>query len=667
VGQGKLGSASSGKWEVGGQIGHYTVLDTIGAGGMGRVYQAKDPAGRVVAIKTISGADPELVLRFQREAEALATVDAHPAVVRIHTAGTHAGRPYLVMDYLSGGSLHDKLETDGPLAPEEAAWVVREVAQGIAHVHQHGILHRDLKPHNVLLDEDSGPHVADFGLARVQDAQGLTRSGSMLGTIGYMSPEQALGESDKVDARTDVYGLGGILFCALTGRAPFVGKAHEAVKAVVEGQAPSPRALVASVPPALDAICRRALARRPDHRPPSAEALAAELDAFLANPGGGDDGVRSHLPLLVTLGGVVLLLSAAVVIALAARMRTASAPAASPTPVASDPTPAATPTSPAPATPESAPDTPRVDPSQHPSGDCLRLALQLRERRSPPERADLIDAEAFLLRAVAEGEPLADVHLGLVQLELGHDKAGIDTLWQEFERDPVLLPASGGAIDPLRLTGRLSLVLALLEGRYGEPLDVRRGLGVWEGGGRDLHSMRITTGALPELDVDRLRAVSARDDVVPIVIFFCRKKPGDLALHSEQMDELVDLAEDLDDDGKDPSGPLRLLETAAEDGIDDPFAWFHLAEWYDDNDRDGPRSLELYLRCIDLEGFPHVRNEARREAAEALYYGPKEGVAQDLERARALLDEETLRRNSRAPELLEKIERKLAKQASGDR
>ena len=297
---------SSGEWSTGTAIAGYTVLEVLGAGGMGRVYHARNDMGREVAIKTILSADAELLRRFQRESELLAKVDAESGVVRVHTAGMHEGLPYLVMDYLPGGSLQERLAL-GPLDPGEAAWLVRELALGLARVHAHGVLHRDLKPQNVLFDEDGQPHLADFGLARAQGEDGLTRSGTMVGTIGYMAPEQALGRKDAIDARTDVYGLGAILFHALTGRAPFVGKAHEVVKAVVESPAPSPRAIDPEVPAALDALCRRALARQPQERFPSAEAFADALDAYLR----GDADPAPGPPLVLTSSLLALALALA--------------------------------------------------------------------------------------------------------------------------------------------------------------------------------------------------------------------------------------------------------------------------------------------------------------------------------------------------------------------
>jgi len=313
---------------------------------MGRVYEAWSPVlDRKVALKVLDPGGPvvpEDTARFATEARAVARLD-HPAIVAVHDAGAERGRPYLVMELVAGEALSARLARRGPLEPVAAAALVRDLARAVAHAHERGVLHRDLKPGNVLLDAEGRPRLTDFGLARVAGPwRGLTRTGDVLGTPAYMAPEQALGHHRAVDARTDLYGLGAILYEALTGRPPFAGDSFvEVVQKVVETRATAPSVLRPGLDPALEAVCARAMAKTPADRPASAADLAAELEAWIAGragarrPGGG----RRWLVLAAGVA-VGLLLGVAATAAVALSLRPAPADASpSPGPPPDSPTP----------------------------------------------------------------------------------------------------------------------------------------------------------------------------------------------------------------------------------------------------------------------------------------------------------------------------------------
>ena len=266
------------------RIGPYPVVSLISRGGMGEVWLARDPrTGEQVALKTLRAAyGPEELLRFQQEAEALLRLD-HPHVVKLRCADFQGDVPYLVEDLCPGGSLHGLLRRSGALGVTEAVTVAIKLCEAIAHAHKRGILHRDLKPKNVLFDARGEPCLVDFGLARDTFAPlgRLTATGEVLGTPAYMPPEQARGE--PVDERADVYGLGCILYAMLTGVAPFRGRdAGEVLDQVVACDPPRPRELRPELPRRLEATCLRAMSPHPALRHPSARALAAALRRSLS-------------------------------------------------------------------------------------------------------------------------------------------------------------------------------------------------------------------------------------------------------------------------------------------------------------------------------------------------------------------------------------------------
>jgi hypothetical protein len=255
---------------------------------MGVVYRATDPrlGGRAVALKLLLTDDsPGLgpLRRFVREIEVLGQIPPHANVVKLFGGGVDDGRAYYVMELIEGKSL-GALARGSPLAPERAARLLRDIASGMSHVHARGILHRDLKPENVLVDVEDRPHLCDFGLARMAESERLTRSGAIVGTPIWAAPEQLAAERDGVTERTDVYGLGGLLFFALTGEEPFQAKnLQELMRRVARDRAPAPSTLVPTTPPALDAIVARALEKMPGRRHESAAAFRDDLDRFLRN------------------------------------------------------------------------------------------------------------------------------------------------------------------------------------------------------------------------------------------------------------------------------------------------------------------------------------------------------------------------------------------------
>jgi WD40 repeat protein len=263
----------------------YRVEAILGTGGMGVVFRATHlRLNRAVALKmALAGAyaNPEERARFQREAEAIATL-RHPNIVQIYDVGEAQGRPYFTMEILEGGTLTEHLSRT-PLPAQRSAQLVSQLADAIEVAHQKGVLHRDLKPDNILLDADDNPKITDFGLACRMDAEaGLTRTGAVIGTPSYMAPEQARGERKEFGPAIDVYSLGAILYEVLTGRPPFRAEsATETVLQVLSQEPVSPSRLNSKVPRDLETICLKCLEKDPRRRYPSAGELADELKRFL--------------------------------------------------------------------------------------------------------------------------------------------------------------------------------------------------------------------------------------------------------------------------------------------------------------------------------------------------------------------------------------------------
>ena len=263
----------------------FEIVGLLGRGGMGVVYKARDTRlDRFVAIKTILAgpfAAPDLLNRFVTEATTVAKLE-HPNIVQLHAVSEAGGQPCLVMEFLSGGNLGQRLQGQ-PQPPRACAEMVQTLARAVHSAHKAGVVHRDLKPANVLLAADGTPKIGDFGLAKQLDSgAGPTRSGDILGTPSYMAPEQAGGMTRQVTPLIDVYALGAILYEMLTGRPPFL--ADDPIRTVMQvlGAEPvPPRRLQPGVPLDLETICLKCLEKRPDKRYKSAEALAEDLQRFL--------------------------------------------------------------------------------------------------------------------------------------------------------------------------------------------------------------------------------------------------------------------------------------------------------------------------------------------------------------------------------------------------
>ncbi|MCW2666673.1 MAG: spk, partial [Frankiales bacterium] len=268
--------------------GRYRLEETVARGGMATVYTATDTRlDRTVAVKVMHRAladDPEFVARFTREAKAAARLSS-PEVVAVHDQGTDpdSGLAYLVMEHIRGGTLRDLVREQGAQSPARAVALMRPVLRALAAAHAAGLVHRDVKPENVLLGDDGRIKVADFGLARAIEASTLTATtGLLLGTAAYLSPEQV--QHGAVDTRSDVYAAGVVLWELLTGTPPYGGdSAISLAYRHVHEDVPPPSTVVAGIPRALDELVVRATRREPSARPVDAGAFLAELDAVAAD------------------------------------------------------------------------------------------------------------------------------------------------------------------------------------------------------------------------------------------------------------------------------------------------------------------------------------------------------------------------------------------------
>jgi WD40 repeat protein len=275
--QARVGSAEA--------LGRFELRGLLGEGAFGTVYRAYDPLlDRDVALKIpkFSSRQTRFAERFQREARAAARL-RHPNIVAVFEGGAAQGQPYIASEYIEGLPLSDRIAAGPPEFRQSAAWV-RELAQALDYAHGEGIIHRDVKPANILLNAANRPQLMDFGLAKLvgdEDA-GLTADGSIVGTPAYMSPEQARGELEAVGPLSDQYSLGVVLYELLTGRKPFLGPPHTVIAQVAAEEPPAPRSFDARIPQDLEAICLRAMEKSPDRRYGDLSAMADDLERWLS-------------------------------------------------------------------------------------------------------------------------------------------------------------------------------------------------------------------------------------------------------------------------------------------------------------------------------------------------------------------------------------------------
>ena len=263
------------------RLGMYQLGATLGQGGMAQVYRGTDTVlGRVVAIKVLApqyAKDQAFVERFRREAQAAARLN-HPGVVSVYDTGSDQGIHYIVMEYVDGRTLHEVLRSEGRLQPERAAEVLAQVAEALSFAHHAGIVHRDVKPANIMIGRGGEVKVMDFGIARaVASTATLTATATVLGTASYLSPEQAQGEA--VDHRSDIYSLGVVAYECLVGEPPFVADTPVAVAYKHVREDPVlPTALVPEVGEDLQAVVMKALAKNPANRYATAEEMKEDLE-----------------------------------------------------------------------------------------------------------------------------------------------------------------------------------------------------------------------------------------------------------------------------------------------------------------------------------------------------------------------------------------------------
>ena len=263
------------------KLGRYEILSELGKGAMGVVYRARDPMlDRTVAIKTVNMAlDPgemaDYEARFTQEAKAAGGLN-HPNIVTVHDIGKSGNMAYMAMEFLEGRELRDLMSPGAPMAPARAVEIAAQVAEGLAYAHQHGVVHRDVKPANIMILNNGMAKITDFGIARMRMAEVRTQTGVVLGSPRYMSPEQVAGK--RAAPRSDIFSLGVILYEMLTGKPPFTGDDVTSIMfQILNLVPPSPSTINPAIPAVLDFIVAKALAKPPEDRYPDASDFARDL------------------------------------------------------------------------------------------------------------------------------------------------------------------------------------------------------------------------------------------------------------------------------------------------------------------------------------------------------------------------------------------------------
>ena len=271
--------------ELLGELGDYELLEEVGRGGQGVVFRARQKSlHRTVALKVINlgqWASKAHIKRFRREAEAAASLE-HPCIVPIYEVSERDGSCYFSMKFVEGGQI-DEVVGRRPMSIRQAVELIAKVARTVHYAHEHGIVHRDIKPGNILLDANGEPHLTDFGLARLVESEStVTRTLEVLGTPSYMAPEQAVGNNAGVGKATDVYGIGAVLYQLLTGHPPFAGgTTYQTIKLLLDTEPRSPPLWNRKIDRDLSTICLKCLEKDPERRYASALALAEDLECWL--------------------------------------------------------------------------------------------------------------------------------------------------------------------------------------------------------------------------------------------------------------------------------------------------------------------------------------------------------------------------------------------------